>query len=145
MWLRSWSLFGFFAMAGGFVALFMGGTLLSLDPSIVAIQTPALVLVLTARSYLGLRSFHAGAEPTQGALIREGPYRLVRHPIYAGACLFVWAPAVASHTLPALALSALVTVGAVIRMLCEERVLAKRYPEYKRYACATKRIIPYVL
>ena len=114
MWFRLWALLGFFAMAGGFVALFMDGNLLSLNPAIVAIQTAAVALVVSARRYLGLRSFHAGAKPTRGALVTDGPYRVIRHPIYTGACLFVWPPAVSCHTLPAFTLTALVTVGAVI-------------------------------
>jgi len=145
MQLRLWSLLGFAAMAGSLVALFLNGSLLLLNPAVIATQSVAIVLVIAGRRYLGLRSFHVGAEPTHGALVREGPYRVIRHPIYAGVCLFVWAAAVSHRTPPTLVLTALVTIGAVIRMLCEEHLLEKHYPEYAGYARATKRIIPYVI
>jgi protein-S-isoprenylcysteine O-methyltransferase Ste14 len=42
-----------------------------------------------ARVTFGRRSFHAAANPTAGGLVTTGPYRLIRHPIYTAACLFV--------------------------------------------------------
>jgi protein-S-isoprenylcysteine O-methyltransferase Ste14 len=39
---------------------------------------------------------------------------------------------------------ALLVVGAVIRILAEEELVAARYPEYLQYAKVTKRIVPYV-
>jgi protein-S-isoprenylcysteine O-methyltransferase Ste14 len=145
MWLRLWSLCGFFAMAGGLVTLFASDNLISLNPTVVLAQTAALVLALWARYSLGRRSFHLTAEPTQGTLVTTGPYRIIRHPIYTAACLFVWPGALAHHSLPAFTLTAMVTVGAVIRMLCEEHLLAKHFPEYMGYAHVTKRMIPYVV
>jgi protein-S-isoprenylcysteine O-methyltransferase Ste14 len=38
----------------------------------------------------------------------------------------------------------LVVGGALIRMLCEESMLAARYPEYAQYAARTWRMVPYV-
>jgi protein-S-isoprenylcysteine O-methyltransferase Ste14 len=35
----------------------------------------------TARVTFGGRSFHVGANPTEGGLVTKGPYRFVRHPI----------------------------------------------------------------
>lgn len=144
MWPRWWSLLGFVAMASGFVALLFDGRLLSLDPVVIAAQCAAVALIISARRYLGLRSFHIGAEPTRGGLVMQGPYRIIRHPIYTGVCLIIWPAALSCHTLPSVSLTALVSVGAVIRMLCEERLLVKHYPEYAGYANATKRMIPYV-
>jgi protein-S-isoprenylcysteine O-methyltransferase Ste14 len=144
MWFRWWSLLGFVAMAGGFVALLVDGRLLSLDPVVIAAQCAAVALIISARRYLGLRSFHIGAEPTRGRLVMQGPYRVIRHPIYTGVYLFIWPAALSCHTLPSCTLTALVTVGAVIRMLCEERLLVKHFTEYTGYANATKRMIPRV-
>ena len=144
MWLRLVSLGGFLAMAGGFIALFLSGNLLSLDPNVWLIQAAALVLAVWARRSLGSRSFHLTAEPTRGQLVTTGPYRIIRHPIYTAACLFVWSGASAHHSLPAFVLAALVTTGAVGRMLCEERMLTERYPEYTRYAGTTRRMLPYL-
>lgn len=144
MWLRFWSLGGFLATAGGIIALFASGNLLSLNPTVVLAQTAALVLALWARRSLGLRSFHLAAEPTQGPLVTTGPYRIIRHPIYTAACLFVWPGALAHHSLPAFTLATLVTAGALIRMLCEEHLLTARYPEYTRYSGTTKRMLPRV-
>ena len=144
MWLQLWSLGGFLAMAGGFIPLFVSGNLLSLNPIVVLAQTLALALALWARRSLGLRSFHLTAEPTEGHLVTTGPYRRIRHPIYAATCLFVWPGALAHHSLLALTLATVVTAGALTRMLCEETMLMKYYPEYTRYADATKRMIPAV-
>ena len=144
MWLRFWSLGGFLAMMGGFIALFASGNLLSLNPNVIIVQIAALVLALWARRSLGLRSFHLTAEPTEGPLVTSGPYRVIRHPIYTAACLFVWPGALAHHSFPAFVLATLVTAGALIRIIYEERTLAERYPEYARYADTTNRMLPYV-
>jgi len=144
MWLRFWSLGGFLAMMGGFIALFASGNLLSLNPNVIIVQIAALVLALWARRSLGLRSFHLTAEPTEGTLVTSGPYRVIRHPIYTAACLFVWPGALAHHSFPAFVLATLVTAGALIRIIYEERTLAERYPEYARYADTTNRMLPYV-
>ena len=39
----------------------------------------------------------------------------------------------------------LISLGAVVRMLCEEHLLVRQYPEYAEYARTTKRMIPHVV
>ena len=110
-----------------------------------AFQVLASLLMLWARLTFGVRSFHAGANPTEGGLVTSGPYRFVRHPIYAAILLFVWA-GVASHGSLGGVLLAIVASGATaVRMASEERLLIERYPEYAAYAARTKRLLPFVL
>jgi protein-S-isoprenylcysteine O-methyltransferase Ste14 len=45
-------------------------------------------------------------------------------------------------SLSAAAFGILVTLGAVGRMLCEERLVVELYPEYREYARSTKRMVP---
>jgi protein-S-isoprenylcysteine O-methyltransferase Ste14 len=73
-----------------------------------------------------------------------GPYRYIRHPIYAAVCLFTVAGAAAHWSWLAAALGALVIVGAMVRMRCEEVLLVARYPQYQDYSAKTWRMIPYV-
>jgi protein-S-isoprenylcysteine O-methyltransferase Ste14 len=68
----------------------------------------------------------------------------VRHPIYTAAQFFVWPPAIFRATALAIAFAILVSIGAIIRMLCEEYLLVRQYPGYLEYAKSTKRMIPYV-
>ena len=44
----------------------------------------------------------------------------------------------------ALAFAALISAGAIIRMLCEEYLLVRQYPDYVDYAYTTKRMIPFM-
>ncbi len=120
-------------------ALFAAGL-----PALVA-QVAAALLMLWARLTLGGRSFHAGANPTEGGLVTRGPYRFIRHPIYASILLFVWA-GMGSHPSAWAALAAAVATAAVaVRMTTEERLLAARYPAYADYAARTRRVLPFVL
>jgi protein-S-isoprenylcysteine O-methyltransferase Ste14 len=78
-------------------------------------------------------------------LVTHGPYRWVRHPIYAAVLYFTWAAAIDHHTRAALAAAVLVAVGAAFRMYAEETLLVRMYPEYVPYGRRTARVIPFVV
>jgi protein-S-isoprenylcysteine O-methyltransferase Ste14 len=140
---RLLSVFGFVLMISGLLGLIFTNSLFSFNPLIITVQAAAVVLMVWARITLGHRSFHATATPTEGALITNGPYRYIRHPIYAAVCLFTCAGALAHHSLAALVVI-LVLIGAIARMFAEEQLLRARYPEYNAYAATTKRMVPFV-
>ena len=127
------------------VCLLLRHALFAHGAGFVAAQVAAALLMLWARLTFGLRSFHAAASPTEGALVTTGPYRFVRHPIYAAILLFVWAGVASNASLVSL-LTALTATGAIAtRIATEERLVVARYPEYAAYAARTKRVIPFVL
>jgi len=84
------------------------------------------------------------ADPTQGGLVTGGPYRYIRHPIYAAICLFTGAGAAAHLSWSSALWGALILESAVMRICCEEPLVAARYPEYAQYKARTWRMIPYV-
>lgn len=101
--------------------------------------------MLWARVTFGIRSFYAAANPTHGGLVTTGPYRYVRHPIYAAVLLFVWVGVLTHISTLALSLAVLVSAATAVRISAEERLIVRRYPEYAAYAARTKRLIPLVL
>lgn len=114
----------------------------------IALQLLAVMLMIWARLTFGLRSFHAGANPTPGGLVTDGPYRYLRHPIYSAVLLFIWTGVLTHGTPPtmvALALAVGATVMTAIRIHAEERLVLASMPEYAAYAARTKRLIPYLL
>ncbi|MFY9824408.1 MAG: methyltransferase [Thermoanaerobaculia bacterium] len=101
--------------------------------------------MIWARVAFGLRSFHYAANPTAGGLVTTGPYRFVRHPIYAAILLFVWTGVAANWSFRAAALGLVATAMTVLRMLFEEALVVVCYPEYADYAQCTRRVIPFIL
>jgi protein-S-isoprenylcysteine O-methyltransferase Ste14 len=114
-------------------------------PAAIALQVLAGALMLWARLTFGARSFHAGANPTAGGVITTGPYRFIRHPIYAAILYALWAAALSRPTVVNASLVVLASAMVAVRIAAEERLLLDRYPEYAAYAARTKRVIPYVV
>src|SRR3954463_1331814 len=112
-------------MALGMAGLYYSHALFAHHPAAIAIQIAAALLMIAARLTFGRRSFHPGANPTEGGLVTTGPYAYVRHPIYASILYFVWAGALDNFSLAACAWAALLTAGAIARMLMEERMLTE--------------------
>jgi protein-S-isoprenylcysteine O-methyltransferase Ste14 len=113
-------------------------------PLFILLQVLAAALMVWARLTFGARSFHIAANPSAGRLVTNGPYRLIRHPIYSALLLFVWA-GVASHwSVFTAGLALLASASIVVRILTEESLLIAHYPEYRAYAERTKRLIPFV-
>ena len=127
------------------VGLFLRHELFAIGPAAIAVQALAVLLMVWARLSFGLRSFHAGANPTAGGLVTKGAYGLVRHPIYAAILLFLWT-GFTSHASVLTACATLVaSLALAVRMFTEERLMVERYPEYREYAARTKRVIPFVI
>ncbi len=143
--LRRVSLLAYLIAVLGLAALLLSKALIASNIPAAIVQLGAVALMIWARIVFGRRSFHAGANPTEGGLVTRGPYRVLRHPIYAAVLYFFWA-GVCDHLSALNVLFALVaTAGLAIRILAEERLLTGRYPEYREYAARTKRILPYIL
>jgi protein-S-isoprenylcysteine O-methyltransferase Ste14 len=86
------------------------------------------------------RSF--GCVPAHRGVKTAGPYRVVRHPMYAGYLLSHLGFALMNPTVRNLALYAACFLFQVHRMQAEERIL-ERDDEYRRYRTAVRyRLIP---
>ena len=119
-------------------------SLFGVGPTVISIQVFAGLIMLWSRVTFGKRSFHASASPTSGGLITTGPYKFIRHPIYASILYFTWAGISAHFSIINILLGVTVTAGLFIRILAEERLVGTLYPNYLLYAARTKRIIPYI-
>jgi protein-S-isoprenylcysteine O-methyltransferase Ste14 len=86
-----------------------------------------------------------GVLPEARGLVTEGPYRLVRHPVYLGelgACAGLVLGAPTARNLVA---AAVLLAGQLVRMRLEERALTREFPEYAAYAARTPRLVPWPL
>jgi len=110
----------------------------ALAPSAVLLLTGTLLALWSALT-LG-RNF--SLLPQARTLVTSGPYRFVRHPMYAGGLLIalgeVWlrlSPLVVGLNLVFLA-------AQLVRLRYEEDLLARTFPEYTAYRKRTSALIP---
>ncbi len=139
------SLGGFILVVLGFYYLILNEWVFSRNPVSISIQVGAVILMIWSRITFGIRSFHASADTTKGALVTHGPYKFLRHPIYASIIYFSWSILISYPCLRVLLAVILISGGLFLRMVFEEKELLKTYPEvYEAYSKKAKRIIPYL-
>jgi len=111
-----------------------------------AIAVLGLAVAIWSRKVLGAE-WSRDVELKQGhKLVKRGPYRLMRHPIYTGHLLLGLGTAVASGSLVAFLGLASFLVGFWIKINQEERLLLRGFPdEYPAYKTRVKALVPYVL
>ncbi len=116
------------ALSGTFVVSFLKGPTIQ-DTHLLPTFIQLIALVGWVASLLALgRSF--GIVPADRGLVRHGPYRYVRHPIYAFEFLFFVAYFVAVPTPRSAVIIAALFVLQISRIIREEHIL-QGYGEYK--------------
>ncbi len=80
----------------------------------------------------------------KGEMISDGPYKVIRHPMYTSIFIFIAARLCGQFDYIKLVISIILIVGLVLKMLFEESLLCEHFPAYKSYMQKTKRVIPFV-
>jgi protein-S-isoprenylcysteine O-methyltransferase Ste14 len=111
----------------------------------VILTAIGLGIAIAARIYLG-GNWSARVEIKEDhALIRGGPYRYVRHPIYSGILLALLGSAIALDRWRALLGFALMFAALSLKARHEESRLRQVLPDYGAYAEKTAALIPFLL
>lgn len=79
-----------------------------------------------------------------GVLVTDGPYGIVRHPIYAGVVLTCFGISLGTENLLRLAVTGLLLVFFDLKSRREERWLEESYPAYPNYKRRVKKLIPWL-
>ena len=112
----------------------------------VSVQAGCFLLAVWARRELGRNWSGEVTLKVDHDLVRVGPYRYIRHPIYTGAIGMYVGPALVSGRLQGALAIALVALAYTRKILMEERILhdafGSAYDEYRRESWA---VIPWVV
>lgn len=127
------------------LALALTGPLLARNPVLLAIEIAALALATWALLTVQLHNVNITPDVRHGSqLVREGPYRYIRHPMYASILLGALALVLDTPTLVRWLIYALLATDLLIKLAYEERLLAAAFPEYAAYRAVSKRLLPFV-
>lgn len=96
-------------------------------------------LCILCLSWLG-RSFSIMAQARK--LVTAGPYRLVRHPLYACEAVLLAGIILRNPSWTALAITTIALCFQYLRIRNEEAVLRTEFPEYATYALQTPMLLP---
>lgn len=111
----------------------------------VALTAIGLLFSVWARVHLGRNWSGVVTLKADHKLIRTGPYRYVRHPIYTGLLIAAMGSAMVANTLEAVFGVGLVLVAFLIKMRHEERLLTQEFgDDYRAFKSEVSALVPYV-
>jgi protein-S-isoprenylcysteine O-methyltransferase Ste14 len=128
------------------LAIMASGPIFAANRLLLAVEVAGIALGAWSLAVMGRKNLHIAPTVRDGAqLITGGPYRVIRHPMYASVLLTMWAVIGDRSTLLRLGLGLILTADLAIKMLYEEEILKRHFQDYPVYMKRTKRIIPFIL
>jgi protein-S-isoprenylcysteine O-methyltransferase Ste14 len=123
---------------------FLPATVTTAGAGMIAVVV-GLGFTIWARRHLG-RNWSSDVTVKQDhALVRTGPYRYVRHPIYTGILLALCGTAMAIDQWRAVVAVGFGLLGFFFKLRLEEEQMRATFPEYDDYQKHTAAIVPFVL
>ena len=122
------------------------GPLFAANHLLMVLETAGIALGVWSMVVMGRENLNIAPTVREGAqLVIKGPYRLIRHPMYASVLLTIWAVIIDKFTLLRLIVGLILMADLMIKMLYEEGILKRHFRDYPEYMERTKRIIPFIL
>ncbi|HEY4264511.1 MAG TPA: isoprenylcysteine carboxylmethyltransferase family protein [Micropepsaceae bacterium] len=113
---------------------------------LVAVAVLGFLFTWWARLHLGKLWSGSVTLKEDHRIIDSGPYGLVRHPIYTGILVAIFATAAAEATLPAMTGAALMSLGIWMKARVEEKFLRQELgaAAYDSYAARVPMLLPFL-
>ncbi len=109
----------------------------------IAITLAGIAFAMWARVYLGGNWSSSVTVKVGHQLVRTGPYRFVRHPIYTGLISSLFGTAIVRHQVRGIIAVVLAYVGFKIKSRIEERTMISTFgAQYDEYSRTTGAIVP---
>ncbi|MBU0679055.1 MAG: isoprenylcysteine carboxylmethyltransferase family protein [Verrucomicrobia bacterium] len=126
-------------------ALAMTGPVFAPSPTAILAVISVAIGLWAVWSMSSIRWHIAPIPPAAGNIVVRGPYRWIRHPMYAAVIglTLSWIISQPTQVRVATWVILLVVLGVKIRL--EERMLLSSFPDYPGYKERTKAIIPFVI
>lgn len=139
---------GFYPKFAAIFGSFMSVVLVQLPPRdlSVSMHVTSTLLILTGIGFSIYAVLKLGRSlsmlPEARRLVTSGPYSIIRHPLYVAEGVALFGLTLQYNSVWAWALFSLQCMFQFARMLNEEVVLSRAFPEYKDYAARTARLVP---
>lgn len=125
--------------------LIVSGPILPPQPALALLAVSGLLLGVWGVLAMGIGRVNVLPDPRPDAqLVARGPYKLIRHPMYAGLLLFGLALVLAAPIWWRWLIWAALLIDLVLKLTYEERLLTERFPAYAAYRRRTWRLVPWV-
>ena len=127
------------------IAIALTGPLIARNPLWLALEGAALLLGLWTIWTIRSSRFNIVPDvPANSQLITHGPYRFIRHPMYATLLLGALALVLNAPTPLRAAVWVVLLIDLVLKLNYEERLLVESFPSYTEYRQHSKRLVPFV-
>ena len=126
------------------VYLGLSGNLLPENIIIRIVMAIAGVIAIWAIMIMNVK-FNVAPDVIKNArLIKSGPYKFIRHPMYLSVFVITLCWLIDYITYIRISVALILFVVMVSKINYEEGLLKKAFPEYESYISQTKKIIPYI-
>ncbi|MBN1182535.1 MAG: isoprenylcysteine carboxylmethyltransferase family protein [Bacteroidales bacterium] len=127
------------------LCLFITGPLLANDILAFILEIFSIFLGLWAIYVMRLSRLNIFPHLRNGAiLITKGPYKLIRHPMYAAVILFGLSLIIELYSTERLAVVLILFFTLILKIEFEEKILIKELPGYQEYRSKTYKLIPFI-
>src|SRR5208282_4295438 len=115
-------------------------------PNTVPTGPAGIILTTAGLLFATWARIHLGKYWSSMVIIRTGPYRIVRNPMYAGMLAALVGGAVAAGELLAFVFVGIIVIGIWLKITAEEEILQEKFGgEYTRLKREVKSLIPYIV
>jgi len=110
---------------------------------LLAVQILGVVLGIWAIFVMRIGNFNIIPIPVENGVLREnGPYKIIRHPMYTSILLFALPELINYFTYARLIVFVILLISLIVKLGFEEEKLKEKFVKYPSYMERTKRLIP---